>query len=112
MLDEEELALDLEGSEAFRVAENMLFSSVQQATLKRPLLPFKRTHLATLIAAGVLNGAIGTGESRHMVVGITRKKTTISVVVDENERETVIQTESFATVVRTIETDGTITDLQ
>ena len=112
LLDEEELALDLEGSEVFRVAGNMLADGMQQATLKRPLLPFKRTHLATLISAGVLNGAIGIGESRHMVVGITRKKIETETVQDDGGNETVIQTESFATVVRTVEADGTITDLQ
>ncbi|WP_284200325.1 DUF6094 domain-containing protein [Alicyclobacillus sacchari] len=51
ILDEAELRLDLAQSEAFKVAVNMLMPIDTGATLRRPLLPFRRTHMATLIAA-------------------------------------------------------------
>ncbi|MCL6443705.1 MAG: hypothetical protein K6T83_09670 [Alicyclobacillus sp.] len=55
ILDEQELRLDLEHSEAFKIAENMLIATDVQAKLRRPLLPFRRTHMATLIAASALS---------------------------------------------------------
>ena len=111
ILDEQELLKDLESSESFAVATNILESATVLTTLKRPLLPFRRTHMATLIAAGALNGAIGSGETRHMVVGMTRKKIDTEIVTDDKGRETIINTESYITAVRTIEADGTIKEL-
>ncbi|WP_054967793.1 DUF6094 domain-containing protein [Alicyclobacillus ferrooxydans] len=112
VLDEAELRLDLAQSEVFRIADNMLMSTDVQASLKRPLLPFRRTHMATLISAGALNGAVGFGQHRHMVVGMTRKIVNRDIVRNEDGSETVIDTESYITAVRTIQPDGTILDLQ
>ncbi|WDL99718.1 DUF6094 domain-containing protein [Alicyclobacillus sp. ALC3] len=112
ILDDEELRQDLAHSEAFHIAESMLSVSDVQARLRRPLLPFRRTHIATLIAAGALNGAIGIGDNRHVVVGMTRKVINRETVTHENGSETVIDTESYVTAVRTIQPDGTILDLQ
>ncbi|MCF8568027.1 DUF6094 domain-containing protein [Alicyclobacillus tolerans] len=110
--DESELIRDLQTSDAFQVASNMLNSALVETRLRRPLLPFRRTHLATLIASGVLNGSMGIGPDRHMVIGVSRKKVTRETLVDENGGESVIDTENYVTVVRTIQTDGTIIDLQ
>ncbi len=112
ILDDAELRLDLAQSEAFKVAANMLMPIDTGSTLRRPLLPFRRTHMATLIAAGALNGAVGVGENRHMVVGMTRKIVEREVVVNDDGSETIIDTESYVTAVRTIQPDGTILDLQ
>lgn len=112
VLDEEELRRDLIHSEAFLIASNMLSASDVQAKLKRPLLPFRRTHMATLIAAGALNGSVGIDENRHMVVGMTRKIVRREEVKNEDGKETVIDTESYVTAVRLIQPDGTILDLQ
>ncbi|WP_067928281.1 DUF6094 domain-containing protein [Alicyclobacillus shizuokensis] len=112
ILDEEELRLDLAQSEAFQIAANMLMPSDTTAKLRRPLLPFRRTHMATLIAAGALNGAVGIGENRHMVVGLTRKIVNREVVRNEDGSETIVDTESYVTAVRTVQPDGTILDLQ
>ncbi|MCL6446081.1 MAG: hypothetical protein K6T83_22000 [Alicyclobacillus sp.] len=112
ILDDAELRLDLAQSEAFKVAANMLMPVNTGATLRRPLLPFRRTHMATLIAAGALNGAVGVGENRHMVVGMTRKVVNREVVRTDDGSETIIDTESYVTAVRTIQPDGTILDLQ
>jgi hypothetical protein len=112
ILDERELRVDLQHSEAFQIATNMLMPSDTNAKLRRPLLPFRRTHMATLIAAGALNGAVGIGENRHMVVGLTRKVVNREVVKNDDGSETVIDTESYVTAVRTVQPDGTILDLQ
>ncbi|MCL6445291.1 MAG: hypothetical protein K6T83_17845 [Alicyclobacillus sp.] len=112
ILDDAELRLDLAQSDAFKVAANMLMPIDTGAKLRRPLLPFRRTHMATLIAAGALNGAVGVGENRHMVVGMTRKVVNREVVRNEDGSETIIDTESYVTAVRTIQPDGTILDLQ
>ncbi len=101
--DEAELVKDLAYSDAFQVAANLLNSALVETKLRRPLLPFRRTHLATLIASGALNGAIGIGEDRHMVNGVSRKKITRETVVDENGGETVVDTESYITIVREFE---------
>ena len=110
--DESELIKDLAESDAFMVAENMLNATLAETKLRRPLLPFRRTHLATLIASGALNGAIGIGENRHMVIGVSRKKVTRETVTDDEGVTKVIDTESYITMVRTIQPDGTIIDLQ
>ncbi|EPZ47873.1 DUF6094 domain-containing protein [Alicyclobacillus acidoterrestris] len=110
--DEVELLRDLELSEGFKVAEHMLQGSVVDAKLQRPLLPYRRTHLATLIAAGALDGAVGIGEHRHMVIGTSRKVTHRDITYDEQGRETIVDTDEWVTIVRTIEPDGTIRDLQ
>lgn len=112
VLDEAELCLDLAQSDVFKIADNLLLSTDAQASLKRPLLPFRRTHMATLISAGALNGAVGVGADRHMVVGMTRKIVNRDIVRNEDGSETVIDTESYVTAVRTIQPDGTILDLQ
>ena len=112
--DETELAKDLAESDAFAVATNLLINSaLVEAKLRRPLLPFRRTHLATLIASGALNGAIGVGEDRHVVIGVSRKKVTRETILNEDgDGSKIIDTESYVTMVRTIQPDGTIIDLQ
>jgi len=112
LLDEAELLQDLATSDVFRIAENLLDASADRAELKRPLLPFRRTHLATLIAAGALDGAIGVGETRHWVVGITRKHVSRDITEDERGNAVVLDTEQYVTVVRTVEPNGRILDLQ
>ena len=112
ILDDNELRQDLKLSEAFTIAGNMLMGDDVDVKLQRPLLPYRRTHMATLIAAGVLNGSIGIGENRHMVIGMTRKKVDREITTNENGDELIIDTESYVTAVRTIQPDGTILDLQ
>ena len=110
--DEQELIQDLQGSDAFITAENLLNSALVETKLKRPLLPHRKTHLATLIASGVLNGSLGIGEDRHMVIGVSRKQVKREETVDEDGNVTVMDIESYVTLVRTIQPDGTIIDLQ
>ena len=110
--DEEELLKDLSESDGFEVAENLLNSTLVETKLRRPLLPFRRTHLATLIASGALNGALGIGEDRHMVIGVSRKQVKREEITDDEGNTTVIDTESYITLIRTLQPDGTIVDLQ
>jgi Uncharacterised methyltransferase family (DUF6094) len=109
--DEKELVLDIAQSDTFAIAENLLLSTTKPSTLSRPLLPYRTTHMATLIASGSLNGSIGIGENRHLVVGMTKKKIDISREIHDNGNETILETESFITAVRTFEQDGTIRNL-
>lgn len=112
ILDEDELVQDLSQSEVFRMCENLLSTAVQHTALRRPLLPFRRTHMATLISAGALNGAVGVADNRHMVVGITRKVVEREIVLAEDGKEpTIVDTENYVTVVRTIQPNGIIRDL-
>lgn len=112
ILDEDEMMEDLKQSEVFKIAENLPLTTNVQATLKSPLLPHRRTHMATLIAAGALNGSLGIGEYRHMVVGMTKKIVNREVVRNDDGSETIIDTESYVTGVRTIQPDGRIINLQ
>ena len=74
----------------------------------RPPLPLHRGHLATLLAAGVLSGALGTGAARHLVRGRVVPVETTEVATTEGE---VVRTtrRSFALTVTTLHPDGTLT---
>jgi len=45
--------------------------------IPRPPLPLHSGHLGLLLAAGKLNGIVGTGEDKHLVKGSVRKVTTV-----------------------------------
>lgn len=85
-------------------------STSSHASLSTPLLPFRRTHMATLMAAGALNSAVGIGDRRHVVVGITKK--VVQSMVDENDRTKEIRTEVYKTAIRLYSADGRITELK
>lgn len=74
----------------------------------RPPLPLHRGHLATLLAAGVLSGALGTGDARHLVRGRVVPVETTEVATTEGE---VVRTtrRSFAITVTTLHPAGTLT---
>jgi hypothetical protein len=111
--DPEELRRDLAASDCFSIVENMLQSEASMQNLARPLLPFRRTHLATLIAAGALNGAVGVGEARHMVVGMSKKIKEISETTNEKgDKTSIVATDRYITAVRVVEANGTIIELQ
>ncbi len=110
--DPEELRKDLAGSDVFAMVENMLQSEAEVQNLAQPLLPFRQTHLATLIAAGALNGAVGVGEDRHMVVGMSKKVQDRTESLDDKGNKTVMITDRYVTAVRVIEADGNIIELQ
>lgn len=74
----------------------------------RPPLPLHRGHLATLLAAGVLSGALGTGEARHLVRGRVVPVETTDVTEQDG---VLIRTtrRSFTVTITTLHPDGTLT---
>ena len=73
----------------------------------RPPLPLHRGHLATLLAAGVLSGALGTGEQRHLVRGRAVPVDTVETRDTEDTLVTVTR-RSFQVTVTTLAPDGTL----
>ena len=73
----------------------------------RPPLPLHRGHLATLLAAGVLSGALGTGEQRHLVRGHVVPVETVEVTEEDGE-VTRTTRRSFTVTVTTLHPDGTL----
>lgn len=107
--DMAELVEDIHQSPVFESIEGVLGTENSDIKMANPLLPFRRTHMATLIAAGALNGAVGQGANRHLVVGVSKKMTTASLDKEEN-KETFKET--YKSVVRLFLADGTIRDLE
>ena len=54
-----------------------------RAKLGKPLISLKAGQLANIIAAGALDGVIGVGPDRHMLVGYTRKRMNVEASTDE-----------------------------
>lgn len=73
----------------------------------RPPLPLHRGHLATLLAAGVLSGALGTGDSRHLVRGRVVPVETVEVTEKDGEVTRTIR-KSFTVTITTLHPDGTL----
>jgi tRNA1(Val) A37 N6-methylase TrmN6 len=55
--------------------------------MPRPPLPLHSGHLGLLLAAGKLDGIVGTGENRHLVKGSVRKITTVLQEIKEEVLE-------------------------
>lgn len=73
----------------------------------RPPLPLHRGHLATLLAAGVLSGALGTGDARHLVRGRVVPVET-EEITEQDGQVTRTTRKSFAVTVTTLHPDGTL----
>lgn len=99
--DPEEIAKDVAASPLWGRLPELLLPQAVAARLKRPLLPLKLTHLALVIAAGAVDGAMGG----HYLQGTTRK------VVDRVEEEDgeggvrVVEVERHVTTVRVFTRD-------
>ncbi len=77
----------------------------------RPPLPLHRGHLATLLAAGVLSGALGTGDQRHLVRGRVVPVDTVETQDSEDALVTITR-RSFRVTVTTLAPDGTLHEWQ
>ena len=77
----------------------------------RPPLPLHRGHLATLLAAGVLSGALGTGTQRHLVRGRAVPVDTVETQDTEDALVTITR-RSFQVTVTTLTPDGTLHEWQ
>ncbi|WP_150274177.1 DUF6094 domain-containing protein [Paenibacillus tepidiphilus] len=102
-LNTEELALDLGSSPIFEeVSKRIGFRNVY-ADMKRPMLPLKPTHMGVAIAAGAIGGNMGN----HIVSGITKRRTDITSIYDEDGKETGQKmTEYFQSIVRVFNEEG------
>ncbi len=109
-LDEVEMAKALPESPVWGQVK-LLTDKRKAATLKNPPLPLRRAHYATVIASGALNGAVGKGPGRHLLVGFSRKVSDTEVDFDEEGRERSVTTERFEGVTRIFTPSGCIKDL-
>lgn len=77
----------------------------------RPPVELHRGHLALLLAAGEVDGAVGSGQSRHVVRGQVRKSVTVTEEFDEEGRLTRTEHESFQVTVKLVGPDGVVREL-
>jgi hypothetical protein len=102
VLDPEEIARDVAASPLWERLPELLLPEGRRVGLRRPLLPLKLAHLALVIAAGAVDGAMGD----HYLEGTTRK---VVDRVEEDEgdgRVRVIEVERHVTVVRVFDRGG------
>jgi len=75
LIDPEELEKHMAQSPLWRRFSALTTRS--EIHIPRPPLPLHSGHLGLLLAAGKLDGIVGTGEDRHLVKGSVRKITTV-----------------------------------
>lgn len=102
LLDPEEIARDVAASPLWEKLPGLLVPDTGGARLRRPLLPLKLAHMALAIAAGAVDGNMGT----HILEGTARK------VVDRTEEDAgdgttrVVEVERHVTTVRVFTREG------
>ncbi|MHB8927810.1 MAG: DUF6094 domain-containing protein [Bacillota bacterium] len=84
VIDPAELLNQLNNSSAYRRSRLALDHGDVGVNLARPPIPLHTGHLGLLLAAGHLNGVVGTGPNRHLVQGRVVKETIQS---EDEERE-------------------------
>ena len=84
VVDPAELLVRVRDSSAYRRARLTLSHDEVGMSLARPPIPLHTGHLGLLLAAGHLNGVVGTGPNRHLVQGRVIKET---VQEEDEERE-------------------------
>lgn len=101
------------------MAESSLWARAQTITGHRrarqagqPPVLLHRGHLALLLAAGEVDGPIGSGAARHVVRGTVLKKVDSTEEEDEEGNVTIREVERLQVVIRTIGPDGTIRTLE
>ena len=111
VIDPETLLDELPGSRLWARARELTGITYTQAAGQPPVL-LHRGHLALLLAAGEIDGPLGTGTSRHVVRGIVQKHVTVTEEEDDKGGITRRETESLQILVRTVDTGGTIRALE
>lgn len=101
VLDPLEVAFDIDNSPAWKEFENLLMPENlrEEATLKRPILPLKASHMGVAIASG----AVGGNMTDHILVGITAKEVVDEVEHEEdgkNKKTTTTRLERYVTKIR------------
>lgn len=109
-LDEVEMAKALPESPVW-VNVKFLTNKRKAASLRNPPLPLRKTHYATVIASGALNGAVGKGTGRHLLVGFSRKVSETETSMSDEGATKTVRTERFEGVTRIFTPSGVIKDL-
>jgi hypothetical protein len=83
---------------------------------RRPPLPLHAGHLALMLAAGVLDGVMGSNGDSHVVKGKVRKnaRTSVSEEINPDTGGTVTtsrQLDEYRVTIKVLERDGTIREL-
>ncbi|RUS44921.1 DUF6094 domain-containing protein [Cohnella sp. AR92] len=107
-MNPEELARDLAASPLFDELNKRMLSKNMAASMKRPMLPLKPTHMGVAIASGAVGGNMGT----HIVAGITKRRKDVSDIFNDDGFKTGEKvTEFFQSIVRVF-TPDTVCDLE
>ena len=111
VIDPEALLAELPASRLWARARE-LTGSARARQAGRPPVLLHRGHLALLLAAGEIDGALGSGDSRHVVRGTVRKHTSVSEEEDDEGNVVRREVESLRILVRTLALDGTVRTLE
>jgi hypothetical protein len=96
----------LPDSPAWAVFKSLISPGYSDIKLGTPLMTLKPGQYANIIASGALNGVIGRGPDRHMVIGFTKKIAHTSSELDEDGKTIVTRTEDFCSGTRLFTADG------
>ncbi len=102
-IDQDALAEELVASKLGRAEVG-----VNDVGRDRPPVPLHAGHVALLLAAGELDGVVGTGRNRHVVRGYVKKTVDTSQDEDEKGNTTIRGTERFEVCIKTLSKDGEI----
>ncbi len=111
VIDPEALLAELPASRLWARARE-LTGTARARPAGRPPVLLHRGHLALLLAAGEIDGALGAGDSRHVVRGTVRKYTSVSEEEDDQGNVVRREVESLPILVRTLALDGTVRTLE
>jgi hypothetical protein len=107
-LNPEEMASEFSTSSLFGDIEKLLESVGTGATMKRPMLPLKPSHLGTAIASGAVGGNMGS----HVISGITKMRIDSEPMTDDEGRYVgERRIHHYASLIRAYTPDG-VYDLQ
>ena len=89
-----------------RIVGNLVAPIDSSAKMGTPLVSLKPGQLANIIAAGALDGIIGEGENRHLLVGFTNKRKRVEVEQNDEGEITTIETIEYVSGARIFTADG------
>jgi len=87
-LDMEEVQKEVDDHGAWGIAKQMMCPSFMGDVRSKVLMPLRRGHLATLMAAGLCDGLLEKNGKRLLIKGVAKKE---QVVTEEHSGDTVIE---------------------